>query len=511
MSDAKHRSQAAPVERLPRTQRIGFVVMLNALKQIPSPILYILAVFLEKAFAIVTVPLMAAHLSPSDYGRFDQALSLCELVAILMTLGAADSLVRFASVAQTEDERRKTAADLLGTALIAVLVVGVIVQLSAAWIAAIWKTTFDLTALRFGLAAVSVVCLIDMPLMWIRFNNQAYLFLIIVLTRTIFTVGGTWLMLTWGYGGEGVLIFNSVIILLSAVALTALQIHWVGVSFSLRGFRQIAVYGLPLVGAGIAMFAMGNLNRWFLAGNVSFSDIGQLGLATRLAVLTALVLQPFILWWGPRRLADLQKNEGLTISAKNWSLGYSLLILSSLGVALAGPVFITVFLPPSFSHASDYLQFLVLVQLLNTLSWLCATGVFARANGMTVLTIDATAALCAVIGFALLIPHFGVAGAITGVLIGHAIRLLLYLWAGAKTAPIPYPTLAAVAALVLCVVMVALAPSQQHAVWRTLFGLACLPAMILILSRLGLFQPPQELTDVIRTWGRDGKNSALGD
>ncbi|MFK9842411.1 hypothetical protein ACJENN_25500, partial [Escherichia coli] len=89
---------------------------------------------------------------------------------------------------------------------------------------------------------------------------------------------------------------------LIAALLVASQLRSTGIELSWVAARQLGLYGLPLVGSALAMFALGSCNRWFLSGNVPDADIAFLGLASKLALATPLLLQPFLLWWSPRRI-----------------------------------------------------------------------------------------------------------------------------------------------------------------------------------------------------------------
>ena len=54
------------------------------------------SVLLTKGMSLVTIPLVTGRLAPSDYGRLELVTSVVEAFAIVMTLGLADSLFRFA-------------------------------------------------------------------------------------------------------------------------------------------------------------------------------------------------------------------------------------------------------------------------------------------------------------------------------------------------------------------------------------------------------------------------------
>lgn len=440
--------------------------------RLSPPLAYVASVAVDKGFSIVSIPLLAAYLVPADYGRLDVAISLIESVGLVMSFGMAETLVRFAGMAGSETGRKRCIAELLASALLLTLTIGASLQLATPWLAETFKISISTTALRWGLFGATLTALIEMPLMWFRLRGRAGLFLAIVGIRSSIQVLAMWLVLRAGYGADGILIANGMTMLVLSCLLTAWQIAETGLAFSVVALRRIVNYGMPLVLAALAMFALGSCNRLFLSGQVADSEIAFLGLATKLALAAPLLFQPFNLWWGARRFTVLGQPGGLEESAWAWGLGYSMLVLSALGVCMAGPVFIELAFPPNYAEASHYLPFVVLICVLNELNTLCNTGTYARDNGLGVLAANSCGAVVAVAGYAIVTPSFGVPGVIGATIAGHLVRLAVFLRTGHALAPIRYPFAAAAAVLVLAAAAVAFAPPASQfaarAVWSVL-------------------------------------------
>lgn len=450
--------------------------------RLSPPAAYVASVAVDKGFSIISIPLMAAYLAPSNYGRLDVAVSLIESAGLVMSFGMAETLVRFAGVAEGEAERRRCMSELLAAALLVALTIGTLLQLATPWLAAALKITVSIPALRWGLLGATMTALIEMPLMWLRLRGQAGLFLTIIALRSAIQVVAMWLVLNAGLGADGILVANGVAILILSIGLSVWQIADTGLAFSPEAFRRISHYGVPLVLAALAMFALGSFNRFFLSGRVQDSEIAFLGLATKLALAAPLMFQPFYLWWSPRRFNVLSQPGGLEESAWAWGIGYSMLILSALGVCLAGPVFIDLAFPHNYAKASIYLPFLVLVCVLNELNALCNTGTYARTNGLGVLLANGSGAVVAILGYALFAPSYGVPGVIAATIAGHIVRLVIFLKSGEALAPIRYPFAAAVAVFVLAAALVVLAPPPTELAARVLWSLLaaiCTAAAIL--------------------------------
>jgi O-antigen/teichoic acid export membrane protein len=462
--------------------------MAQSTQRIPAAIAYTASVAFDKGFSIFTIPLVASYLAPQDYGRLDVVVSLIEFCGLLLALGVAETLVRFASAAQTDAERQACAARFLGTALILAVCIGGVLQVVAPYLATALNIQIGLPALRLGLAAATVAALIETPLIWMRLNQRSDLYLGFVVIRAAAQTLLMWLVLRAGWGSDGLVMANGAAMLVFSACLVVWQVSSTGIAVSREALQRIAGYGLPLVGAGLAMFALGNGNRWFLSGRVSDSEIAFLGLAFKLALAAPLLLQPFALWWNPQRIQALATPAGLERSITAWGMGFSVLTLSALAVALGGPVLIQLALPPAYAGAANYLPFAVLVCFFNELNTLCNVGAYAKSNGFYVLGVNTSGALVAVAGYAFLVPAFGVSGVLGAMIAGHLVRLALFAHIGRDIAPIRFPVLSGLISAALAVAAVWLAPVDV--VSRIAWSIAALLVVAITLLALRLIVIP---------------------
>ena len=472
--------------------------------RLSPPVAYVASVAVDKGFSIISIPLLAAYLAPSSYGRLDVAISLIESVGLVMSFGMADTLARFSSSAGSEAERKRCISELLAAALVITLTLGTLLQLSAPWLSGTFNISVSLTALRWGLLGATLTALIELPLIWFRLRGRAGLFLTIVGVRSVIQVVSMWLVLRAGFGADGILIANGLTMLVLSCALTAWQLGETGLAVSMEVIHRIGRYGVPLVFASLAMFALGSCNRLFLSGRVSDAEIAFLGLATKLALAAPLLFQPFNLWWGARRFNVLARPDGLNESAWAWGIGFSMLVMSALGVCLAGPVFIALAFPQNYAGASIYLPFVVLVCVLNELNTLCNTGTYARENGVGVLIANGCGALVAVGGYAALAPEFGVPGVLAATVMGHIVRLGIFLKSGHALAPIRYPFAAGAAVFALAVMAIVYAPPASAVTDRVVWSACAVVLVAAVILALRLVPMPRFLLTSRRGGLADG-------
>lgn len=426
---------------------------------------YTASVIMIKGFSILTIPLVARYLSPADYGHLDVAVSVVECVGLFAALGLADTMFRFATVEKGEAQRR-VISEVAGSGLLIALVLAVVFQLLAPWVHASLRIGVELDALRAGLIAAGVTGMIELPLAWIRLKDRPGLFFCVMSVRSICQIALLFTVLHLGWGAEGILWSNAIVEVVFAIVLFAVVVREHGISLNVSGLRRAVSYGIPLVGAGLAMFALGVADRWFLNAHVSAEDIGLYGLGTKLALAAPLLLQPFLLWWNAKRIAVLREPGGLEYSARAWGWGVTILLVSAVGVSLVAPPFIHLAMPPEYLAAAAYVPWLVAICVLNELAGLSNVGCYAKQNSSMVLGVNGAAAVVALGGYLLLIPEYGIMGAVGATIFAHVLRIGLFVALGRKEAPIAFPFVQAALLGTVGALLVLYAPEPAQIAWN---------------------------------------------
>ena len=470
--------------------------MFARLRDLPAPIIYTISIVITNALSFITMPLTTFFVDKAEFGQFDVSLALVEGFMLIAGIGAAHQLIRFASTAESDEDAAKVASELLGVALVFCAAFSIFVQLIATPMMASLDIKVDEFALRMMLLSGTTAACVELPLMWIRLKERAWAYLAFSMGRAVTMVILLWFVLSAGYGVNGLMISNASIIILSTSVLALLQWRETGVRFSLDRFRQAARYGAPIVGAALCMFALGNVNRLFMSGEVADAVIAEFGLAQRFAIAVFLVYAPFELWWQPKRIAILKEEDGLARSADFWGLGVAVLMLGAAAVALTAPIFIELALREQYHASSAYIPALIGVTVLTYTVNLTNVGAYARETGYAVLVVDAIGAAVAIVGFIVLVPMQGDFGGAVGALIamfsGHFARLALYVAAGLKTAPIRYPWPRALLGAAAAGLVIWGAPDQNDWLLRLGYSVVAGLGLLGVMFALRLMRPIEE-------------------
>ena len=451
---------------------------------------YLVSIALTKGLSLVTVPVFTHYLVPADFARLEVFASLIEFIGLVAALGLADTLFRFAASDGDSHGQARVASGLFGAGLLTAAAISTAVLCGGETLKAGFGAGFSVLAFDSALIGAALTGVITLPLAWMRFSQRPMLFMGFTVARGLAQTLLSVTVLSQGYGVDGVVFGNAMIEFISAAALIFWQFNSTGISIDRNSLRRCGVYGLPLVGASLAMFAVGNLDRWFLVNYVEPDTLAEYALALKLALATPLMIQPFLLWWYPLRLSWLRDADGPARNARAAGRGFALLVASGVFVCFAGAEFISLLLPSAYSGAAAFLPAIVFLCGLNELSGFVNVGSYQGDNGYRILAINIAAAMIALIGYSVSIPHFGVWGAIASTALAQAARVVFFIVAGSRSQamPVPYGRMAILAAF--AVIVVAFRPEVSNWWVIPLYGLGALLICNLVAIVLGLFALP---------------------
>ena len=449
---------------------------------------YVLSVALGRGLSIFVLPVTSRLVPPAEYARLDVAASIIEICGLIASFAIGDLIFRFASEVRGDEEQKRVASSVLGIGLLCAAFAFVVTQLSLPLLASQLTIGVSETALRAGLSSAACIGLIELPMAWLRFRHRSGAYLGFIALRSVSQIILMIAVLLNGQGPEGVIISNACVDGVLTAYLVYRQLKEFGLSWSQEMMRHALHYSLPIVGGSLAMFGLGSCDRLFLAGAVPAETLAYYTLAGKIAFATPLLLQPFLLWWNPQRIAVLSEAGGVERSRRMVGLGVMILSGASIVVIVSGSIFMHYVMPASFHGAIAYLPIIVLMCALNEIASLVNVGAFARSHGREVLLINGLGGLSAVVGYALLVPAFGIGGAIAATIIGHSVRIVLFVTLGYKSAPVDYPVSAMFAMLLAMAALVYVRPPIEQLGWQAVFA-AFAMAVVWAVGRLFNIMP----------------------
>jgi O-antigen/teichoic acid export membrane protein len=462
---------------------------LGRFRQLPAPLrdaaCYGAAVATAKGLGLALLPVMTGALAPAEFARLELLLALGEIAGLLLGAGLVDTLYRFSAL-----EGRRGVARVVGLGLV-LGGLGLLAALLAAPLGALLPLPAASAEVMLLGAAVALDAMLGVPLATLRVDGRAGAYAAVVVARGALHVGAAWLLLSLGFGVAGVLGAAALAAAAVAALLLAGRARVGEVALEPASWGRLLGYGAPLILGGLAAFALGAADRWFLAAHVPGAALAEYALAVKLAMAAAFLTQPFELWWYPRRIALLAQPDGGARTVRLVGLGGALVLLAAGAAAVAGPALIRWATPADYHGAAAWVPWLAAALALQSLGSLVNVGCYAGRTTTQALAVNGGAGALALAGYALLVPAHGVAGAVAATLAAQALRLVAFHRLSARSHALPYP-LGRLALLALPVAgTAALAQLLGSGAVGLLAALLALAGSALLAALLGLLPLPR--------------------
>lgn len=481
--------------------------MINKINSLPTAVrhslIYASALAFSKALALIMVPVATHFLTPEDYGRLDVLQTLADLLSIVIGMGLAETLFRFAGSADNEEERRKASANIFGLALCLGAFALLLGQLLAGTISQWLPGEIKETEARLILASLSMVGTILVPLAWLRMQGNPWSYFMGTAGRVALQVAIAVPLLFMGFGVIGVLTATLISALVLCGWLIRKQWQDTGISFEFSRFKAYSIYGGPLIFVGISGFILGSFDRWILADAVGTAEMAQYALAAKFGLITAVLIQPFDLWWHARRFSCLKETNGSQRCADIATIGVAIAIFSALIVAATGPTMVRLLTPEDYHHSIEYIPWLAALAALHNANSNLGFGAMSEKTTLRPAMIDGAAATLALILYIALIPTYHAWGAIAATTCALGLRLGITYWVSQKALNLPYRLRRIVLMAVIgfaCLSFMPSGPLSINSLIQSLGILVCFTLSCVALRILPL--PKQSAVIIARILGR---------
>jgi O-antigen/teichoic acid export membrane protein len=196
-------------------------------------------------------------------------------------------------------------------------------------------------------------------------------------------------------------------------------------------YKEMIFYSVPLIPNGIMWWLISSLNRPIMESSIGVYGIGIFAVANKFPSMVAMVFTVFANSWQISVLEEFNKKSFEQYYNKILQVIFSLLVLLSCGVAIFSKQIVTFFADEKFYEAWKLVPVLTLAILFSSLSGFVGTCFSAARKSKYYFYSSIWGALASVLLNLLLIPYFGLFGAVFAVVLSHfvmAISRIKYSW-----------------------------------------------------------------------------------
>lgn len=238
-------------------------------------------------------------------------------------------------------------------------------------------------------------------------------------------------------------------------------------------------YGRAITLSGILSFVVIGAERWAIADMLGLSLLAPYAVAIQWAIAASLLLEPFGLWWFPKRFGLISTAEDRQQAAEISIIGCQLSCLVTAGIITVGSRFLLWWLPEDFHASADMLPLLGIMMMLKHASTLLNIGCYHQKDGKSVVLIGVFSACCALGIIFFILPQYGLYVFIGAGIGLQLLRLGLFYYYSQYYLPLPYPLYRLAASYSLIILLLAAhyqtSPASEVICMLLLIGQICWP------------------------------------
>jgi O-antigen/teichoic acid export membrane protein len=266
-------------------------------------LIYALGPMLHRALGFLLLPLVTAYIgSTANYGVTEMAAVTITIAGQLFGINLLHGMTRYyAEYGEARDRARLVTTTLLllaSTNIIALLAALLLRERGAALL-------FGSVTYADALVVVAAILLFQtigqVGLRYLQILERSVVYGVLTTLKLLLEIGlKIWFLVSLGLEYMGV--FYSVLCgeLVIALAMVAMIVSTLGLSFSPPIARRLVKYSTPLILSGLCMFVLHQADRFFVLRYQGEGEVGLYGLSYKLgSVANAIFLEAFGLIWFP--------------------------------------------------------------------------------------------------------------------------------------------------------------------------------------------------------------------
>ena len=397
-------------------------------------IAYGVGIYLSKLVGFFMIPIYTKYLTPADYGALELLDLTMYLFAMFVGLGVANSIIRFYSDCNTEQEKTQVISTAITYLTALSLICGVVMVALARPVSFLMfssgsESSYSREELTYFLRIITCSQILEListaGIACLQAEKKSTLFTIASVGKFVLAVSlNIVFVVGMQLGVKGVLysgLIANCAFLPTILIMVRRRLAW-RVSPPLA--TEMLKFGSPLIAATLSMYIIHFASRFFLERFVGLSVLGIYSLGYKFAmVLPALFYSPFEMIWNTQMFDLYKKGEDgrRTIDYYHkYILVLSLLFI--VGYSLAVKDLILIMADPKFYAAHEVVPPLLVAFTFIGLASISSAGLFFVKKTLYRGLANIYAAIVALVCYYFLIKAFGYWGAVIATFVAFVVR-----------------------------------------------------------------------------------------
>lgn len=388
---------------------------------------------------VLLLPFYWQKLTPADYGIIGIAQLLQVVLGPILSIGLHDGIQRFFHEWSDDERPRYVAALWMVSLVLSILVCGTLDWVGP-WLfdKLFSQVPFD-PYLRITLWAAFFTNLSAFPLAILRSRERLRTFSVVTILAFLSQATLTlYFVLGLDMGAQGYLLG----VLLSAILMGGvyvfLMLRECRFKFTMRHILQPLGYSLPTVPVAILDGTASLFDRFFLDKHVPLAQIGLYNLGNQFGSAFNFFNQTLKTSWLPFLYRVVSEREDGPEVLSRYAVYYlALLAVPALAISLLSKELIELIGNPRYYGVYTYVPGFVLIYYIQSIAAAMGRGMDLAKKTHLWPVVPISAIVVSLAGLSILVPHYGLWGAIAALVVAALVRVTVQVWLSVRYYPRP--------------------------------------------------------------------------
>lgn len=407
-------------------------------------VVYALPMFLARAVGLLLLPIYTRQLGPADFGFIEFVAAASAILLLVLPLEINQAVGRLLPEAKSNHEKYKMIATALWFTCTVFICFGFLIYLIRFQLLNILNlpSTYAQYAILICIHFL-IQAIVNLLQIKFRFTSQAKssvsINMSVVLSNLILVL---YFSSTSQLGIQQYFLSQILSGLLGCVIGFVILSKQYGTFPSFKDsdisvLKILLKYSTPLVLSSIGIALTASVDRLMIGSNVGLEELGYYGAAVRLSAVVGLGFYVLSSAMTPVVYREYEKPETKVFIAKIFQLASYASLALLVAVTFYSKPIIILFVGNKFVAASDYLFYLMLSAVIaGFYMFFLGMDIFKKTKLLS--KINLTSGLIGTAGCAVLVPIYGVWGAIASTLFANFVRILGYVHFSQRLYPIAF-------------------------------------------------------------------------
>ncbi|HEY6512501.1 MAG TPA: lipopolysaccharide biosynthesis protein [Burkholderiaceae bacterium] len=419
---------------------------------------YALGTIVSRGLGLLLLPLYTYALPPDSFGLLDLIVSAGVLVNLIVPLETPQAVARLWNERKAGAARQRLAATGLAFTAIGYALFVVVGLAVAPWVAALLSARDDAVgAVRAGVVFIAANGLMVVLQGQFRYALRAHAYALVGVAYSLLVLIGMAALVAAQRADVASVLWLQAAAAAAATVASAWALRGdIGWRLARAELREMLRYSLPLVPAGIAVFATLHLHRYLLGALGTLDEVGLYGVANRLAGVATLVLMGVQSALTPLVYAHHDQPDTPAKLARLLETFWCLSLLTCLALAAFAPELLALLAPGGYAGAAPLVLWLAPAALLAQM-YIFSPGIALAKKTRWQLALTVASAVLGALLAVQLIPSWQATGAAASTCAAAALFFAAWLAMGQRLYPLPLRWAALAAVSVAYLVLAAMA------------------------------------------------------